>query len=93
MAPTPYRGKGSRYKSPIVYENGKYLEDMEGKYGEDVFADYIIDFMERNRDDPFFVYFPMALTHRPLKPTPNSPEFDFYASAQPDARPWHVGRT
>ena len=68
--------KGSRYKSPIVYENGEFLENMEGKYGEDVFADYIIDFMERNRDDPFFVYFPMALTPRPLEPTPDSPEFD-----------------
>ena len=32
--------------------------------------------MERNQDDPFFVYFPMALTHRPLEPTPDSPEFD-----------------
>ncbi|MCZ6538872.1 MAG: sulfatase-like hydrolase/transferase, partial [Chloroflexi bacterium] len=68
--------KGSRYKSPVVYENGKFKENMEGEYGEDIFADYIIDFMERNKDDPFFVYFPMALTHRPLEPTPDSPEFD-----------------
>ena len=68
--------KGSRYKSPVVYENGVFRENMEGEYGEDIFADYIIDFMERNRDGPFFVYFPMALTHRPLEPTPDSPEFD-----------------
>lgn len=68
--------KGSRYKDPIVYENGKFLDNMEGKYGEDIFADYIMDFMARNQDDPFFVYFPMALTHRPLEPTPDSPEFD-----------------
>ena len=68
--------KGSRYKDPIIYENGKFLENTQGGYGEDIFADYIIDFMERNQDDPFFVYFPMALTHRPLEPTPDSPEFD-----------------
>ena len=68
--------KGSRYKDPIIYENGKFLENTQGEYGEDIFADYIIDFMERNQDDPFFVYFPMALTHRPLEPTPDSPEFD-----------------
>ena len=68
--------KGSRYKDPIVYENSKFLDNMEGKYGEDIFADYIMDFMDRNQDDPFFVYFPMALTHRPLEPTPDSPEFD-----------------
>ena len=83
--------KGSRYKSPIVYENGEFLENMEGKYGEDVFADYIIDFMERNRDDPFFVYFPMALTHRPLEPTPDSPEFDEFVPPSNEtlgARTW-----
>jgi len=68
--------KGSRYKDPIIYENGKFLENTQGEYGEDIFADYIIDFMERNQDDPFFVYFPMALTHRPREPTPDSPEFD-----------------
>ncbi len=68
--------KGSRYKDPIIYENGKFLENTRGEYGEDIFADYIIEFMERNQDDPFFVYFPMALTHRPLEPTPDSPEFD-----------------
>ena len=32
--------------------------------------------MDRNQDDPFFVYFPMALTHKPHEPTPDSPEFD-----------------
>ena len=68
--------KGSRYKDPIIFENGRYLENTNGKYGEDIFADYIMDFMERNQHDPFFVYFPMALTHRPLEPTPDSPEFD-----------------
>tara|TARA_B100000941_G_scaffold51757_1_gene33076 strand:+ start:4885 stop:6201 length:1317 start_codon:yes stop_codon:yes gene_type:complete len=69
--------KGSRYKNPIVYQNGEYLskEITEGNYGEDIFSDYILDFMERNLDDPFFVYFPMTLTHRPLEPTPDSQEF------------------
>ena len=68
--------KGSRYKDPVIYENGKYLTDTKGKYGEDVFAQYINNFMEKNRDEEFFVYFPMALTHRPFEPTPDSPEFN-----------------
>ena len=69
--------KGSRYKNPIVYQNGEYLskEITEGNYGEDIFSEYILDFMERNSDDPFFIYFPMTLTHRPLEPTPDSEEF------------------
>ena len=70
--------KGSRYKNPIIYENGKYRDDTEGKYGEDVFCDYIIDFIGRKKDDddPFFVYWPMAATHKPHEPTPDSPEWD-----------------
>ena len=72
--------KGSRYKNPIIYQNGDYLtkEITEGNYGEDIFCDYILDFIDRNTDDPFFVYFPMTLTHRPLEPTPDSEEFAIY---------------
>ena len=72
--------KGSRYKSPIIYENGKYRDDTEGKYGEDVFCDYIIDYIERKKDDdkPFFVYWPMAATHKPHEPTPDSPEWESF---------------
>ncbi len=68
--------KGSRYKDPIIYEKGEYLKDTAGKYGDDIFADRIMDFVERNKDEDFFVYFPMALTHGPFEPTPDSPEFD-----------------
>lgn len=68
--------KGSRYKDPIIYEKGEYLQDTAGKYGDDIFADRIMDFVERNKDEDFFVYFPMALTHGPFEPTPDSPEFD-----------------
>ena len=70
--------KGSRYKNPIIYENGEYRDDTEGKYGEDIFCDYIIDFLDRKKDedDPFFVYWPMAATHKPHEPTPDSPEWD-----------------
>ena len=70
--------KGSRYKNPIIYQNGEFRDDTEGKYGEDVFCDYITDFIDRKKDDdaPFFVYWPMAATHKPHEPTPDSPEWD-----------------
>ncbi len=68
--------KGSRYKDPIIFENGKFREDTKGKYGEDIFCDNINDFMERNRDEEFFVYWPMPLTHRPFEPTPDSPDYE-----------------
>ena len=70
--------KGSRYKNPIIYENGQFREDTAGQYGEDIFCDYIIDFIGRTKDenDPFFVYWPMAATHKPHEPTPDSPEWN-----------------
>ncbi len=67
--------KGSRFPDPRINDNGDYLEDTEGKYGPDLFVDYLNHFMERHRDQPFFVYYPMALTHGPFQPTPDSPEW------------------
>ena len=66
--------KGSRYANPTYLRNGKLHTD-EGKYGEDVAVDYIVDFMKRNRDERMFVYYPMALPHWPMVPAPNSPEW------------------
>jgi len=70
--------KGSRYKDPIIFQNGEYRSDTNGEYGDDLFCDYICDFMERNRDEEFFVYWPMALTHRPMEPTPGHPDYETF---------------
>ncbi len=67
--------KASRYPDPRIQNNGKYVENTEGKYGPDLFVDYINDFMERNRNEPFFIYYPMALPHGPFQPSPDSPEW------------------
>ncbi|NJN83593.1 MAG: sulfatase-like hydrolase/transferase [Caldilineaceae bacterium] len=67
--------KGSRYADPTIQQNGEYLQDTEGKYGPDIYTKYITDFIERNQDDPFFVYYPMALTHGPFMPTPRSSDW------------------
>jgi arylsulfatase A len=63
---------GSRYWDPLIQENGRMRDDLKGKYGPDVFLDYIQGFMERKRNEPFFMYYPMALTHAPFVPTPDS---------------------
>ncbi|MCZ6674338.1 MAG: sulfatase-like hydrolase/transferase [Verrucomicrobia bacterium] len=67
--------KGDRYPDPVINDNCTYLPDTEGKYGPDLYVDYINGFMERNKDEPFFIYYPMALTHGPFQPTPDSPEW------------------
>ena len=35
-------------------------------------CDFLCDFMERNRDEPFFAYYPMVLVHDPFVPTPDT---------------------
>ena len=42
----------------------------------EVFTDFILEFIEEKKDTPFFVYYPMALTHDPFIPTPDSEEWD-----------------
>ena len=91
--------KGSRYKNPIVFQNGEFRDDTEGRYGEDVFCDYIIDYIGRKKgdDNPFFVYWPMVATHKPHEPTPDSPEwneFDPPANKSLGGRTWEdLGET
>ncbi len=63
--------KGSRYANPTYFRNGK-LEHADGKYGPDISVDFALDFMQRHRDEPMFVYYPMALPHWPMVPTPDS---------------------
>ncbi len=55
--------EGPRYYQPMIYQNGKVRTDVANRYGPDVYVEFLIDFMKRNRDEPFFAYYPMALAH------------------------------
>jgi arylsulfatase A len=65
----------SRYASPGMEVNGKQV-DYPGGYGPDVASDYACDFIERNKDKPFLLYYPMIITHCPFEPTPDSQDWD-----------------
>lgn len=74
---------GNRYWSPELTVNGREEHFGDGVYGPEVVCDFACDFMRRHRDDPFFVYWPMILTHCPFAPTPESdfpPPLDLYLS-------------
>ncbi len=75
------RNEGERYADPLIEQNGKILNNTNGTYGPDIFCDYILDFIERNRDTLFFIYYPMVLVHEPFVPTPDSESWD-----EPDIR-------
>jgi arylsulfatase A len=68
-------GSGNRFADPRLYENGKLLEGLEDSYGPDIVSDYAVNFMERNKKKPFFLYYPMILVHSPFVPTPDSEEW------------------
>ncbi|PHR96063.1 MAG: arylsulfatase [Blastopirellula sp.] len=64
------RASNSRFWKPAIIENEKYRPTTMEDFGPDVYTEFIMDFMEDNKREPFFVYFPMALTHSPFIPTP-----------------------
>lgn len=67
--------EGKRYSDPLIEKNGKVLERDKNAYGPDIFCDFILDFIERKKDQPFLVYYPMVLVHNPFAPTPDSKEW------------------
>ena len=72
------QGKPGYYKYPAVFENGSYLPDSktQGKYGQDLFRDYIFNFIDEYKNKkPFFVYWAMNLPHKPFAPTPDDPDY------------------
>ncbi|WP_127137608.1 sulfatase-like hydrolase/transferase [Flagellimonas oceanensis] len=71
---------GSRYKDPVLSIKGEGTRKFEGEYGPDIFVDRINSFMRENKDNPFFVYYPMALTHDPFVPTPDNENFQDFNS-------------
>jgi len=69
---THTRQEGERYANPLLEKNGKVMEGLKESYGPDVLVDFINDFIVRNKDNPFFVYYSMVLTHDPFVTTPDS---------------------
>jgi arylsulfatase A len=61
-----------KYWVPSYIQDGKLHKDVEGVFGPDLYSDYLIDFIKKNKDGPFLVYYPMTLVHFMLEdPTKN----------------------
>ncbi|MRI02198.1 sulfatase-like hydrolase/transferase [Kriegella sp. EG-1] len=65
---------GSRYKDPLL-STRKGTINYPNQYGPDIFVEHMESFMEKNKDNPMFIYYPMVLTHDPFVPTPDNDEF------------------
>ncbi len=65
-----------RYANPGLEYNGVEKNFTNGEYGPTLVNDFALDFVTRHKDGPFFLYYPMILTHNPFQPTPDSAEWD-----------------
>ncbi len=73
---TKTREEGERYSKPLIEQNGEILSTTEDDYGPDILSDYVLDFIERKKNEPFFIYYPMVLVHDPFVPTPDSEDWN-----------------
>ncbi len=62
----------SRFWHPGILKNNEYIHTSMDDYGPDMFSDFALDFIERHKAEPFFLYYPMVLTHSPFVATPHS---------------------
>lgn len=71
--------EGPRYHDPLIYENGFVRHDTRGMFGPDLYADYVVEFMQRCRvaSQPFLAFYSMALCHDVTndldRPVPHGP--------------------
>jgi arylsulfatase A len=75
-----------RYANPGLEYNGEERDFTNGEYGPKLINDFAIDFVTRHKDRPFFLYYPMILTHGPFVPTPDSPAWNPQARSDREGR-------
>ncbi|WP_207534125.1 sulfatase-like hydrolase/transferase [Desertivirga arenae] len=66
------KNKGERYAKPLIERDANIVKTTDEDFGPDIFVNYILDFITRNKDKKFLAYYPMALVHAPFLPTPDS---------------------
>jgi arylsulfatase A len=77
--------EGPWYYEPHIRHNGKLRDDVRDRYGPDVICEFVIDFIERHKNKPFFVFYSMSLCHAETNdlenPAPVGPHgrYDSYA--------------
>jgi arylsulfatase A len=58
--------EGPRYYDPLIWQDARLVDDaIDHRYGPDVYTDFLIDHIKRNRGkhQRFFAYFPMTVPH------------------------------
>ena len=70
-----YQGKkSSRYYGPQIYRDHEVINGDPKDFGPDDYSEFVLDFIDRKKDEPFLLYFPMALVHSPFVHPPQLKE-------------------
>ncbi|HEY2573119.1 MAG TPA: sulfatase-like hydrolase/transferase [Verrucomicrobiaceae bacterium] len=83
-----HMGRGERYANPSLSQNGVF-KTYPGQYGPDICQELALDFIRRHREQPFFLYYPMILTHGHYEATPDSPDYGKPTAAAKNAGQRH----
>lgn len=65
------KASAERYWNPYIHTKSG-SKTYKGEYGPDIFFSFVSNFIKSNKNSPFFVYYPMVLTHGPYITTPNN---------------------
>ena len=66
--------RGERYWNPTIADNNGLHTYPETDFGPALVNERVLDFMQRNSEEPFFIYYPMILPHAPFVATPDYPD-------------------
>ncbi len=90
--------EGPRYWQPMIIQNGHVRDDVQNRYGPDVYVEFLSEFMRQNQDRPFLAYYPMALCHdvtddlkEPVSYAPGKDRYESYAEMM-EQLDKHVGQ-
>src|SRR5512136_265474 len=69
-----FQGSGRywRTQNPRYRVNGQEQELREGQYLPELMHEFIVDFLTKHKDQPFFLYYPMSHIHGPIVHTPDT---------------------
>ncbi len=64
-----------RYWDPYIHTK-KGSKTYLGEFGEDIFSEFLLNFIDKNKAQPWFAYFAMNLPHAPYTTTPHKSKLD-----------------
>ena len=71
-----FKGSGiywnTQAKGKDFFVNGQTISLKDKEYMPDVMHQKAVDFMVKNKNNPFFLYYPMSHVHNEILPTPDS---------------------